>query len=81
MERFTSAIPGLPPTAHRAGGGDRRARPDLEACAPDGRRRTDVLIHGENGLQLGCEVQLSYETAPAVVKRTDKAPADGLSPL
>ncbi|MGW7603207.1 competence protein CoiA family protein [Streptomyces antimycoticus] len=54
---------------------------DLEACGPDGRRRTDVLVHGENGLQLGCEVQLSYETAPAVVKRTDIARADGLSPL
>ncbi|MGO4749247.1 hypothetical protein AB4212_11565 [Streptomyces sp. 2MCAF27] len=54
---------------------------DLEACAPDGRRRTDVLVHGENGLELGCEVQLSYTTAQAVVKRSDIARADGLSPL
>lgn len=54
---------------------------DLEACAPDGRRRTDVLVHGENGLELGCEVQLSYTTAQAVVKRSDIARSDGLSPL
>lgn len=54
---------------------------DLEACAADGRRRTDVLVHGENGLQLGCEIQLSYATAHAVAKRSDIARADGLTPL
>ncbi|WP_031069311.1 hypothetical protein [Streptomyces sp. NRRL S-118] len=54
---------------------------ELEARAPDGRRRTDVLVHGENGLQLGCEIQLSYATAQAVAKRSDIARADGLSPL
>jgi competence CoiA-like predicted nuclease len=30
---------------------------ELEACAPDGRRCTDVLVHGENNLLLGCEIQ------------------------
>ncbi|MEU7179902.1 MULTISPECIES: hypothetical protein [Streptomyces] len=54
---------------------------ELEARASDGRRRTDVLVHGENGVTLGCEVQLSYATAQAVVKRTDIARADGLTPL
>ncbi|MCB5910372.1 competence protein CoiA family protein [Streptomyces pinistramenti] len=54
---------------------------ELEARAPDGRRRTDVLVHGEDGLKLGCEIQLSYATPRAVVKRSDIARADGLSPL
>ncbi|MFH8520468.1 hypothetical protein ACH4CE_36470 [Streptomyces gelaticus] len=54
---------------------------DLEACAADGRRRTDVLVHGENGLQLGCEIQLSYATAHSVTKRSDIARADGLPHL
>ncbi|MGW3699057.1 competence protein CoiA family protein [Streptomyces sp. NPDC005056] len=54
---------------------------ELEARAPDGRRRTDVLVHGDKGLRLGCEIQLSYETGPSVSKRTDIARADGLSPL
>ncbi|MGI5485077.1 hypothetical protein [Streptomyces lavendofoliae] len=30
---------------------------ELEARAQDGRRRTDVLVHGEDGLQLRCEGQ------------------------
>ncbi|WP_141567961.1 competence protein CoiA family protein [Streptomyces ipomoeae] len=54
---------------------------ELEARAPDGRRRTDVLVHGANNLLLGCEIQLSYATARAVAKRSDIARADGLSPL
>ncbi|MEU6332012.1 hypothetical protein ABZ851_32865 [Streptomyces sp. NPDC047049] len=54
---------------------------ELEARAPDGRRRTDVLVHGEQGLQLGCEIQLSWATAPAVAKRSDIARSDGISPL
>lgn len=54
---------------------------ELEARAPDGRRRTDVLVHGDNGLKLGCEIQLSYATAPSVAKRSDIARSDGLSPL
>ncbi|WP_146232264.1 hypothetical protein [Streptomyces sp. NWU49] len=54
---------------------------ELEACAPDGRRRTDVLVHDENDLQLGCKIQLSYATAQAMVKRSDIARSDGLSPL
>ncbi|WP_189282257.1 competence protein CoiA family protein [Streptomyces atratus] len=54
---------------------------ELESRAPDGRRRTDVLVHGDNGLRLGCEIQLSYETGPSVSKRSDIARADGLSPL
>ncbi|WP_351233824.1 hypothetical protein [Streptomyces sp. NPDC002133] len=54
---------------------------ELEACGPDGRRRTDVLVHGDRGLKLGCEIQLSHATAAAVVKRSDIARRDGLSPL
>ncbi|MGP3991603.1 competence protein CoiA family protein [Streptomyces sp. 3N207] len=54
---------------------------ELEARATDGRRRTDVLVQGENGIQLGCEIQLSYATARAVAKCTDIARADGLRPL
>ncbi|MFH8620152.1 hypothetical protein ACH4E8_34430 [Streptomyces sp. NPDC017979] len=53
---------------------------ELEARAPNGRRRTDVLVHGA-GVELGCEIQLSYATAQAVTKRSDIARADGLSPL
>ncbi|MEU1867821.1 hypothetical protein [Streptomyces gardneri] len=54
---------------------------ELEARGPDGRRRTDVLVHGEGGIELGCEVQLSYTTSHSVTKRTDIARADGLRPL
>ncbi|MFF3057321.1 hypothetical protein [Streptomyces sp. NPDC057909] len=44
-------------------------------------RRTDVLVHGDKGLRVGSEIQLSYETGPSVSKRTDIARADGLSLL
>ncbi|MFB6823708.1 hypothetical protein ACFCXA_19195 [Streptomyces virginiae] len=54
---------------------------ELEARAPDGRRRTDVLVHGDNGIKLGCEIQLSHTTAHSVAKRSDIARSDGLSPL
>lgn len=54
---------------------------ELEAHGANGKRRTDVLVHGADGTQLGCEIQLSYATAQAVAKRTDIARADGLSPL
>ncbi|SEB58700.1 hypothetical protein [Streptomyces sp. TLI_105] len=49
---------------------------ELEARGPDGRRRTDVLVHGEDGIELGCEVHLSYTTSHWVAKRTDIARID-----
>ncbi|MFD5883425.1 hypothetical protein [Streptomyces yangpuensis] len=29
---------------------------ELEARAADGRRRTDILVHADNGIKLGCEI-------------------------
>ncbi|MFF2778521.1 hypothetical protein ACFVU3_26825 [Streptomyces sp. NPDC058052] len=54
---------------------------ELETRGPDGRRRTDVLVHGEGDIELGCEVQLSCTTSHSVARRSDLARADGLRPL
>ena len=54
---------------------------DVEDVASHGRRRTDVLVHGENGLLLGCEAQIAYATAEAVRKRSKIAREDGITPL
>lgn len=54
---------------------------DIEDVAPHGRRRTDVLIHGENRLLLGCEAQVAYATAESVRKRSQIAREDGITPM
>lgn len=54
---------------------------DLNAATDGGRRRSDVLIRGENRLLLGCEAQLSYVTAETVRKRSRVAEEDGVTPL
>jgi hypothetical protein len=52
----------------------------IEDRAPDGRRRTDVLIHG-SGVLLGCEPQLSPISVSTVRRRSGIAEADGITPL
>lgn len=54
---------------------------DVEDRAEHGHRQTDVLIHGFDGLLLGCEIQLSYLTGETAKKRTEIAWADGITPL
>jgi hypothetical protein len=54
---------------------------DIEDIAPHGKRRTDVLVQGENGLLLGCEAQVAYATAESVKKRSQIARDDGITPL
>lgn len=54
---------------------------EMENRASHGRRRTDVLIKGAGGLQIGWEVQLSPITASTVRKRSKIARADGITPL
>lgn len=53
---------------------------EIEQRAPNGRRRTDVLVRGD-GLLLGCEPQLSPITSQTVRLRTKKATNDGITPL
>lgn len=54
---------------------------DIESRAPDGRRRTDVLISGSDNHQLGAEAQISKLTAETVRRRSKIARADGITPL
>jgi len=54
---------------------------DIESRAGHGRRRTDVLIRGTHGFQLGCEAQISHITAGAVRKRTAIAWQDDITLL
>ncbi|MGW4893337.1 competence protein CoiA family protein [Kitasatospora sp. NPDC004240] len=56
-------------------------RAELEVCAADGRRRTDVLVTGADGRKIGFEPQLSYATAPAVRKRDSIAREEGVTPV
>jgi hypothetical protein len=63
-------------TAERAG---YRAR--LEDTANDGSRRTDVMVHGTDGLLLGCEVQVSHITPQAVIHRGRIAFQQHIRPL
>lgn len=54
---------------------------DVEARAADGKRRTDVLVHGADGRSIGWEIQLSYATLTSVRKRSGIARQDGITPL
>jgi hypothetical protein len=54
---------------------------EVESVADHGRRRTDVLIHGDGGFLLGCEAQISYATAESVRKRSEIARVDGITPM
>ncbi|GAA2759996.1 hypothetical protein [Actinopolymorpha rutila] len=56
-------------------------RATTEDVGPGGKRRTDVTIRGSGNLILGCEIQLSHITPDSVVRRTNIARADGLTPL
>ncbi|WP_329243118.1 hypothetical protein OG417_45340 [Actinoallomurus sp. NBC_01490] len=46
-----------------------------------GRRRTDVIVQGANGRELGYEIQLSAIATGSVDSRTRIARTDGLTPL
>ncbi|GIM91314.1 competence protein CoiA family protein [Paractinoplanes toevensis] len=52
----------------------------IEDRSPDGRRRTDVLVHGDDVL-LGCEPQLSPISVSTVRRRSGIAETDGITPL
>lgn len=54
---------------------------ELEDRSDSGRRRTDVLVKGANGLAIGWEVQLSYASLESVRKRAAVARQDGITPL
>jgi hypothetical protein len=54
---------------------------EVESRAAHGKRVTDVLVRGREGLLLGCEVQLSGTTRPTVRKRSNIAHRDGITPL
>ncbi len=56
-------------------------RAELEVRAADGRRRTDVLVTGADGRQIGFEPQLSYSTAPAVRRRDLASRDQGVTPV
>lgn len=53
----------------------------VEDLASHRKRRTDVLIHGADGFQLGCEAQVSRITASLVRKRTRIAEQDNITPM
>jgi hypothetical protein len=52
----------------------------IEARAPHGHRRTDVLVQG-NDVLLGCEPQLSPISVSSVRRRSEIAYDDGITPL
>ncbi|AGL15179.1 hypothetical protein L083_1669 [Actinoplanes sp. N902-109] len=52
----------------------------IEARAPHGRRRTDVLVHGSD-VMLGCEPQLSPISLSSVRRRSEISYDDGITPL
>jgi hypothetical protein len=54
---------------------------EVEDRAADGKRRTDVLVTGDDGRAIGWEVQLSYVSLDAVRKRSGRARQDGITPL
>jgi hypothetical protein len=53
---------------------------EVEDRAEDGRRRTDVLVKGDQELVIGWEVQLSYASLASVKKRTQIAQDAGITP-
>jgi hypothetical protein len=53
----------------------------LEDRSESGRRRTDVLVTGADGLAIGWEVQLSYASVESVRKRAQTARGDGITPM
>jgi hypothetical protein len=57
------------------------ARATLEQRAPDGGRRTDVLLEHPTGGRIAWEVQRSSVTADAVLRRSRRAREDGLTPM
>lgn len=54
---------------------------DLEDRSESGKRRTDVLVKGADGLAIGWEVQLSYASLDSVRKRARIARGDGITPM
>lgn len=54
---------------------------DIESRSDSGKRVTDVLIRGANGILLGCEPQLAYASAASIRRRTATAAADGVTAL
>lgn len=55
-------------------------RVEVEHRPAHGRRRTDVLVHG-NGVMLGCEPQLTEVSTATIKRRSAVATADGITPL
>ncbi|MER5353713.1 hypothetical protein ABT093_25670 [Kitasatospora sp. NPDC002551] len=56
-------------------------RAEVEALGPDGRRRTDVLVTGADGMRYGFAPQLSYITAATARQRDAADRADGITPV
>ncbi|WP_436787929.1 competence protein CoiA family protein [Yinghuangia sp. YIM S10712] len=54
---------------------------DVEAWGPDRKRRTDVVVTGDDGRRIGYEIQLSAIAPGKVDRRTARAQRDGLTPL
>lgn len=54
---------------------------DMESRSADGRRRTDVIVEGVDGIRIGWEPQMSPLTASAVRRRTALAERDGLTSM
>lgn len=53
----------------------------VEDRSVDGKRRTDVVVNGAEGVSIGWEVQLSYATLDSVRKRSALARQAGITPL
>ncbi|MGZ0146472.1 competence protein CoiA family protein [Kribbella sp. WER1] len=54
---------------------------DIESRSGDGRRRTDVIVDGLNGIRIGWEPQMSKLGRQAVERRTALAKRDGLTSM
>ncbi|MEU4193772.1 hypothetical protein AB0E69_17870 [Kribbella sp. NPDC026611] len=54
---------------------------DVESRSVDGRRRTDVIVDGLNGIRIGWEPQMSKLGRRAVERRTELAKRDGLTSM
>lgn len=52
-----------------------------EDRSEDGKRRTDVLVRGDDGVAIGWEVQLSWASLESVRQRAALARRDGITPL
>lgn len=54
---------------------------EIEESSSDDDLRSDVLIHGADGSLLGCEVQISPQSAPRTRARSENSREHGITPL